>query len=126
MTIVAADGPPVEPVKVERFLMAIAETYDLIITIPKQGQYELRATPQDGSGHVSAYFGTGQAHPASDPPKPDLYQMDEMLTLALEEQEDDVRASLKLPRPGSPYRVLRAVKNTDCPETCPAERSRCT
>lgn len=122
MTIVAADGPPVEPVKVERFLMAIAETYDVIITIPKQGQYELRATPQDGSGYVSAYFGTGQAHPASEPPKPDLYQMGEMLTLALEEQEDDVRASLKLPRPGSPYRVLRAVKNTGLPRNLPRRK----
>lgn len=122
MTIVAADGPPVEPVKVERFLMAIAETYDVIITIPKQGQYELRATPQDGSGYVSAYLGTGQAHPASEPPKPDLYQMGEMLTLALEEQEDDVRASLKLPRPGSPYRVLRAVKNTGLPRNLPRRK----
>jgi FtsP/CotA-like multicopper oxidase with cupredoxin domain len=37
MTIVASDGPPVQPVTVDRFLMAIAETYDVIITIPPQG-----------------------------------------------------------------------------------------
>lgn len=122
MTIVAADGPPVEPVKVDRFLMAIAETYDVIITIPPSGEYELRATTQDGSGHVSAFLGSGELHPASDPPKPNLYQMDEMLNLALEEQEDDPRASLKLPRPGSPYRVLRSVNDTTLPTKLPRRK----
>jgi FtsP/CotA-like multicopper oxidase with cupredoxin domain len=122
MTIVAADGPAVEPVKVDRFLMAIAETYDVIITIPASGEYELRATTQDGSGHISAFFGSGEHHPASDPPRPNLYQMDEMLNLALEEQEDDPRASLKLPRPGSPYLVLRSVKDTTLPAKLPRRK----
>jgi len=122
MTIVAADGPAVQPVKVDRFLMAIAETYDVIITIPASGQYEFRATAQDGSGHVSAFFGSGSLKPAIDPPKPNLYQMDDMLTLALEEQEDDVRASLKLPRPGSPYRVLKSVKDTTLPAKLPRRK----
>jgi len=122
MTIVAADGPAVQPVKVDRFLMAIAETYDVIITIPANGQYEFRATAQDGSGHVSAFFGSGSLKPAIDPPKPNLYQMDDMLTLALEEQEDDVRASLKLPRPGSPYRVLKSVKDTTLPAKLPRRK----
>ncbi|MDZ4405546.1 multicopper oxidase domain-containing protein [Prosthecobacter sp.] len=122
MTIVAADGPPVQPVQVDRFLMAIAETYDVIITIPASGEYELRATTQDGSGHVSAFFGSGGLKPATDPPKPNLYQMDEMLNLALEEQEDDARASLKLPRPGSPYRVLRSVKDTTLPAKLPRRK----
>jgi hypothetical protein len=122
MTIVAADGPAVQPVKVDRFLIAIAETYDVIITIPVSGEYELRATTQDGSGHVSALFGSGVLKPASDPPKPNLYQMDDMLTLALEEQEDDVRASLKLPRPGSPYRLLKSTRDTTLPTKLPRRK----
>ena len=122
MSIVAADGPAVQPVKVDRFLMAIAETYDVIITIPASGQYEFRATAQDGNGHVSAFFGSGSLKPAIDPPKPNLYQIDDMLTLALEEQEDDVRASLKLPRPGSPYRVLKSVKDTTLPAKLPRRK----
>ncbi|MCJ8330171.1 MAG: multicopper oxidase domain-containing protein, partial [Lentisphaeria bacterium] len=60
MTIVAADGPKVKPVKVKRILMGIAETYDIIITIPKEGRYEFRATAQDGSGHFSVFFGKGK------------------------------------------------------------------
>ncbi len=122
LTIVAADGPPVEPVKVERLFMAIAETYDVLITIPASGQYELRATTQDGSGHASAFFGEGKLTPASDPPRPNLYKMDEMLNLALEEKEDDPRASLNLPRPGSPYRVLRAPQDTTLPAKLPRRK----
>lgn len=122
LTIVAADGPPVQPVKVDRLYMAIAETYDVIVTIPSSGRYELRATTQDGSGHVSAFMGQGDLHPASDPPRPNLYQMDEMLNLALEEKEDDPRASLKLPRPGSPYRLLRATHDTTLPGKLPRRK----
>ncbi len=122
MTIVAADGPPVEPVQVDRFLMAIAETYDVIITIPRSGQYELRFTAQDGSGYASAYFGSGALTPASDPPRPNLYHMNEMLRLALEEQKEDPRASLNLPRPGSPYRLLRAPLATTLPSHLPRRR----
>ena len=122
LTIVAADGPPVEPVKVERLFMAIAETYDVLITIPASGQYELRATTQDGSGHASAFFGEGKLTPANDPPRPNLYKMDEMLNLALEEKEDDPRASLNLPRPGSPYRVLRAPQDTTLPAKLPRRK----
>lgn len=122
LTIVAADGPPVEPVKVERLFMAIAETYDVLITLPASGQYELRATTQDGSGHVSAFFGEGKLTPASDPPRPNLYKMDEMLNLALEEKEDDPRASLNLPRPGSPYRLLRAPQDTTLPAKLPRRK----
>lgn len=122
MTIVAADGPPVRPVPVDRFLMGIAETYDVIVTIPRQGQHELRFTAQDGSGHVSAFVGEGELHAAADPPRPNLYQMDEMLKLALEEQEDDPRASLRLPRPGSPYRLLKAVNDTTLPAGLPRRK----
>lgn len=122
LTIVAADGPPVEPVKVERLFMAIAETYDVLITIPASGQYELRATTQDGSGHASAFFGEGKLTPANDPPRPNLYKMDEMLNLALEEKEEDPRASLNLPRPGSPYRVLRAPQDTTLPAKLPRRK----
>lgn len=122
MTIITADGMPVQPVKVNRFMMAIAETYDVLITIPAAGEYEFRATSQDGSGHVSALFGEDTPHPASDPPKPNLYKMDEMLNLALEEQEDNPRTSLNLPRPGSPYRILKSVKDTSLPAKLPRRK----
>jgi hypothetical protein len=48
--------------------------------------------------------------------------MDEMLNLALEEQEDDPRAPLKLQRPGSPYRLLRAPQATTLPPELPRRK----
>ena len=73
MTIIAADGQDVEPVKVKRLLMVIAETYDVLVTLPAEGAFELRATAQDGSGHASLWLGEGEKHPAPDIPAPNLY-----------------------------------------------------
>jgi FtsP/CotA-like multicopper oxidase with cupredoxin domain len=119
MTIVAADGPPVEPVKIDRLILAIAETYDIIVTVPPSGAYEFRATSQDGSGHASLFIGSGEEHPADDPPKPNVYSMEEMMDTVLAEEEDDKRAELKLPRPGPPYRILRSPHATTLPKSAP-------
>lgn len=75
MQLIAADGIPVQPVSVDQVLMAIAETYDFIMTIPVSGAYELRASAQDGSGYASAFLGTGKPVFAPRIPKPDLYQI---------------------------------------------------
>ncbi|MBW1799176.1 MAG: multicopper oxidase domain-containing protein [Deltaproteobacteria bacterium] len=74
MKIISADGIDVQPVEESRFLIAVAETYDVIIKIPAQGAYELRATAHDGSGDASVWIGSGKRHPAPDVPKPNLYQ----------------------------------------------------
>ena len=58
LTIVAADGQDVEAVDVDRLLIAVAETYDVVVTVPGPGLHELRATAHDGSGHASIWIGT--------------------------------------------------------------------
>ncbi|MDJ0784578.1 MAG: multicopper oxidase domain-containing protein [Desulfosarcinaceae bacterium] len=73
MTIVAADGIDVEPVEQQRLLIAVAETYDLLVKMPVDGAYELRATAHDGSGYASVWLGSGQRHRAPELPKPNLY-----------------------------------------------------
>ena len=74
MTIVAADGQDVEPVEEGRFLIAVAETYDLLVRVPAVGAWELRATAHDGSGYASVWVGSGERHPAPAVPRPDIYQ----------------------------------------------------
>lgn len=74
MSIVAADGLDVEPVKEKRFLISVAETYDVLIQVPDSGAYEFRATAHDGSGYASVWIGSGDRHPAPEVPKPNLYQ----------------------------------------------------
>lgn len=73
--LVSADGKDVVPIKKNKTLIAVAETYDFIVTIPSSGKLEIRATAQDGSGHASAYLGTGNIIPAPVIPEPDLIEM---------------------------------------------------
>lgn len=75
LEVVAADGLPVEPVPMQRVLIAVAETYDLIVEIPADGAYEFRATAQDGSGFASLWIGDGERRAAEGPPRPSLYTM---------------------------------------------------
>ena len=74
-TIVSADGLNVEPVEQNKTFIAIAETYDFIITIPDEGKLEFRTTAQDGSGTASAFFGKGEAMEAPVVPQPDKIGM---------------------------------------------------
>lgn len=72
--IVASDGVDVIPIHKNRFLFAIAETYDVIVTIP-QGTLEITATAQDGSGHTSLRLGQGTLFPAAIIDRPDKVAM---------------------------------------------------
>lgn len=113
MTLVAADGMPVEPVEVQRLLIGMAETYDVLITLPADGRWEFRATAQDGSGHASVFLGEGVAqHAAPEVPKPDLYRMDHLLDAALNEDHEGMHNA---GRPAAPYPLLRALRPTALP-----------
>lgn len=59
MTVVANDGEDVQPVPVDRMLIAVAETYDVIVTIPKDGSYEFLATAEDRTRSTSLLLGKG-------------------------------------------------------------------
>ncbi len=73
--LVSADGLDVVPVEKNKLFIAIAETYDVIVTIPESGKVELRSMAQDGSGFTTAYFGNGKVMSAEVLPKPDKIAM---------------------------------------------------
>lgn len=75
MRIIAADGINVTPVNVNKLEIAIAETYDVLITVPESGAAELRATSWDVTGYSSAYFGNGPVIKAPDIPKLNYFKM---------------------------------------------------
>jgi FtsP/CotA-like multicopper oxidase with cupredoxin domain len=62
MTVVASDGKDVGPVPVDRMIIGVSETYDVQVTLPAVGSYELQATAEDRTGFVSAWLGTGERH----------------------------------------------------------------
>jgi CopA family copper-resistance protein len=69
ITVIANDGNDVEPVEVDRLIIGVAETYDVIVTIPDNMSYEFRSTPEDRSSYTSLWLGSGMKMPASTLPK---------------------------------------------------------
>ncbi|MES2748027.1 MAG: multicopper oxidase domain-containing protein, partial [Bacteroidota bacterium] len=70
ITVVASDGNDVEPVEVDRLIIAVSETYDIVVTIPEDNaSYELLATPEDRTKSTSVFIGNGTKKVASPLPK---------------------------------------------------------
>ncbi|MDF4220916.1 hypothetical protein SAMN04488007_0051 [Maribacter aquivivus] len=73
--LVSSDGLDVVPVERNKTFIGVAETYDFIVTVPKEGKMEFRITAQDGSGTASAFIGNGTILPAMDVARPDKIGM---------------------------------------------------
>ena len=86
MTVVANDGNDVEPVEVDRLIVGVSETYDVIVTVPeKNTSYALLATPEDRTKSTSIYIGEGEKKAASPLPKLKYFEgmkmMNEMMNM---------------------------------------------
>lgn len=101
--LVAADGLNVEPIKREKTLIGIAETYDFIVTIPENGKIELKATAQDGSGAALVYIGNGNVLPAPDIPKPNKIEL--MKEMAQMNMRMGAPAAKFQPKKKEPYKM---------------------
>ncbi len=71
--VVSADGVDIKPTLTNELLMGMAETYDILFTIPEHKNYELRATSQDVTGFASGWIGMGEKVKSPDREKPNLY-----------------------------------------------------
>jgi FtsP/CotA-like multicopper oxidase with cupredoxin domain len=60
ITVVASDGKDVVPVEVDRLIVGVSETYDVIVTIPDARNYEFQATAEDRTGSASVWLGAGE------------------------------------------------------------------
>jgi CopA family copper-resistance protein len=69
ITVVATDGNDVEPVEVDRLIIAVSETYDVVVTIPENKSYEFLVTPEDRTKSASLWLGKGEKVPAQKLPK---------------------------------------------------------
>lgn len=68
MTVVAADGQPVKPIRVDELRIAVAETYDVLVE-PSAAAYTLFAQSMDRTGYAS---GTLSRQPGLRAPVPAL------------------------------------------------------
>ncbi|ERM81105.1 multicopper oxidase [Rhodonellum psychrophilum GCM71 = DSM 17998] len=70
MTVIANDGNDVDPVEVDRLIIGVSETYDVIVTIPAENtSYEFLATAEDRTKSASIYIGSGIKQLVSPLPK---------------------------------------------------------
>ncbi len=69
ITVVATDGNDVVPVEVDRLIIAVSETYDVIVTVPENKSYEFLVTPEDRTKSTSLWLGDGEKVPAARMPR---------------------------------------------------------
>ena len=116
MTVVAADGVDVVPFDTEQQYMAVAETFDVIVTVPSNGAYEFRATSEDATGYSSVVLGEGKLVSAPTIAKPvllmmdhDMHEMPEMDHAAMDHKMD---MDMSLMQPTG-YDSLRSLTPTN-------------
>jgi FtsP/CotA-like multicopper oxidase with cupredoxin domain len=80
MTVVAADGLPVEPVNVDEFRIAVAETYDVLVEPASREAYTIFAQSMDRSGYARGTLAVreGLSAPVPEPDPRPLISMADM------------------------------------------------
>jgi CopA family copper-resistance protein len=99
ITVVGNDGNDVVPVEVDRLIIAPAETYDLVVTVPENMRYEFRATSEDRTGYSSLWLGSGMKMPAPTLPRLNYFEgmkmMNDMMNLDGTMKDMDMNMSLQ-------------------------------
>ena len=75
MTVVAADGQDIEPVTVDEFRIAPAETYDVIVEPADDRAYTIFAQSMDRSGYARGTLAPRDGHGSADVPALDPRQL---------------------------------------------------
>jgi FtsP/CotA-like multicopper oxidase with cupredoxin domain len=99
ITVVANDGNDVEPVEVDRLIIAVSETYDIVVTIPENGMsYEFLATAEDRTKSTSLWLGEGMKMKAQAMPKLKYFEGMKMMNgmMNLDGSMDDMGMTMSL------------------------------
>lgn len=75
MKVIESDGMKLEPFIAKKIRIAMAETYDVIVTIPENKTYEFRASSEDGTGYAVTHMGQGNLVPVPIYSRPNLVLM---------------------------------------------------
>jgi FtsP/CotA-like multicopper oxidase with cupredoxin domain len=99
ITVVANDGNDVEPVEVDRLIIAVSETYDVIVTLPAENtSYEFLATSEDRTNSTSLFLGSGNKVKARPFPKLAYFEGMKMMNgmMKMNGNLDDMGMSMSL------------------------------
>ena len=70
LTLIAADGDPVEPVVVDNLVIGTAQRYDVLVTLPESGSYTLHATALGDDKQALGVLHTPDVAPAANAERP--------------------------------------------------------
>lgn len=99
ITVVANDGNDVEPVEVDRLIIAVSETYDVIVTIPADStSSELLATSEDRTRSTSLLLGNGHVQRAAPLPRLNYFEGMKMMNgmMNIDGSMDDMGMQMSL------------------------------
>lgn len=148
ITVVANDGNDVEPVEVDRLIIAVSETYDVIVTLPADASsYEFLVTSEDRTKSASLFLGSGNKIKAQPLPKLAYFEGMKMMNgmMKMNGDLDDMGMSMSLnqmdmntvmyPEITSPltpnegivtlnYAMLKSPTKTNLPKNAPMKELR--
>ena len=99
MSVVASDGNDVEPVEVDRLIIAVSETYDVVVTIPEDGKaFEFMATTEDRTQSASYFIGNGEKKYVGEMPRLKYFEGMKMMNdmMKMNGDLDDMGMSMSL------------------------------
>ena len=84
ITVVANDGKDVAPVTVDRLIVGVSETYDVVVTLPASNtSYEFSATSEDRMGKASVWLGQGTKKPFENMPRLKYFEGMKMMNMMM-------------------------------------------
>lgn len=98
ITVVANDGNDIVPVDVDRLIIAVSETYDIVVTIPDNKSYELMATTEDRTQSAGYFIGNGTKQYVGEMPRLKYFEGMEMMNdmMKMNGDMDDMGMSMSL------------------------------
>jgi FtsP/CotA-like multicopper oxidase with cupredoxin domain len=99
ITVVANDGNDVEPLEVDRLIIAVSETYDVIVTIPTDKiSFEFLLTSEDRTKSTAIYLGNGIKQLTSPLPKLKYFEGMKMMNsmMKMDGNLDDMGMNMSL------------------------------
>ena len=93
MTVVAADGQPVEPVSIDEVRIAVAETYDVLVEPANEQAYTIFAQSMDRTGYARGTLAVQHGLSAA-VPQPDPRPLISMVDMGMDHGTHDDMASM--------------------------------
>jgi FtsP/CotA-like multicopper oxidase with cupredoxin domain len=120
LTLIAADGDPVEPVVVDNLVIGTAQRYDVLLTLPESGSYTLHAAALGDDKQALGVLHTPDVAPSVNRERPDFpgraLKLTDLRSLHVTNPPDGVRRSFEVVLSGDMRNYLWEMNGAVWPE----------